>query len=54
MLGTGGDGSRLGGAAAIYNRSRYEREHAEALQLVADELELIERGAANVVRLVRA
>jgi integrase len=50
VLGTGGDGSRLGGAAAIYNRSRYEREHAEALQLLADELELIERGAANVVR----
>jgi integrase len=50
-LGTGGDGSRLGGAATVYNRSRYGREHAQALQQVADELDLIEHGAGNVVRL---
>src|SRR5262245_45154746 len=36
----------------IYNKSRYRPEHAQALQLVADHLELIETGRDNVIALV--
>jgi site-specific recombinase XerD len=44
------DGSTLGRVAETYNRSRYVREHAAALQLVADELDRIEAGVvSNIV-----
>jgi len=39
------------GATAIYARSRYQREHQEALQALADEIERLVSGADNVVRL---
>ena len=35
----------------IYNKSRYRREHAEALQRVADHIAALEIGASNVVPL---
>jgi integrase len=51
-LRTSSDGSTVGRIAQVYNRSRYRAEHAEALQLLADELDRIASGAAdNVVRL---
>ena len=37
----------------IYNKSRYRQPHAEALQMVADQLEAIESGQENVLTLVR-
>jgi integrase len=40
------------GATAVYARSRYRREHREALQALADELDLIAGGAAVQVRAV--
>jgi integrase len=36
----------------IYNKGRYRQQHAEALQLVADHLEAIERGNGGVTTLV--
>jgi hypothetical protein len=39
------------GATAVYARSRYQREHREALQALADEIDRIVTGGANVVRL---
>lgn len=48
------DGSSLSRVATIYNRSRYQREHAAALDQLAGELERIEQGGAKVVRLVWA
>lgn len=39
------------GATAVYARSRYQREHQEALQALADEVERLTNGANNVVRL---
>jgi integrase len=48
------DGSSLSRVATVYNRSRYQREHAYALAQLAAELDRIEKGSANVVRLVRA
>jgi len=39
------------GATAIYARSRYEREHQEALQALADEIDRLVSGGSNVVRL---
>jgi integrase len=39
------------GATAVYARSRYQREHREALQALADEIDRIVGGADNVVRL---
>jgi integrase len=39
------------GATAIYARSRYQREHREALQTLADEIESITNEFTNVVRL---
>jgi integrase len=41
------------GLASIYNRSRYRQQVAEALQRLADALDGIERGGADIVRLVR-
>ena len=41
------------GLASIYNRSRYRQQVAEALQRLADALEGIERGGADIVPLVR-
>jgi len=38
------------GATAIYARSRYQRDHREALQAVADEIDLC-TGGSNVIRL---
>jgi integrase len=35
----------------IYNKSRYRREHAEALQRVADHIAALEAGTSNVVSL---
>jgi integrase len=40
------------GATAIYARSRYQQEHREALQALADEIDRIVTGGENVVRLV--
>ena len=48
------DGSSLSRVAGIYNRSRYHREHAEALELLAGELARIEAGESKVVRMARA
>ena len=48
------DGSSLSRVATTYNTSRYRREHAEALQWLADELDMIEAGGAQIVRLARA
>jgi integrase len=39
------------GATAVYARSRYQREHQEALQALADEINRIVTGQGNVVRL---
>ena len=39
------------GATAIYARSRYQREHQEALQTLADEIDRITGSEANVIRL---
>jgi integrase len=39
------------GATAIYARSRYKREHQEALQALANELDRLVLGDNNVVRL---
>lgn len=39
-----------GGATAVYARSRYQREHREALQALADHIERITKGASNVLR----
>ena len=39
------------GATAVYARSRYQREHREALQALADEIERLVSGADNVIRL---
>jgi hypothetical protein len=38
------------GATAVYARSRYQREHREALQALADHIERITKGASNVLR----
>jgi hypothetical protein len=40
------------GATAAYARSRYQREHQEALQALADELDLVVTQTGNVIRLV--
>jgi integrase len=48
------DGSTLGKTATIYNRSRYQPEHAVALAKLADELALIEEGETKVVPFRRA
>jgi integrase len=46
------DGQKIGGNATTYNVSRYRKEHAEALQALADALDRIEAGAgANVIPL---
>jgi hypothetical protein len=42
------------GATAVYARSRYQREHQEALQALADEIERLTSGASNVIRLAAA
>ena len=39
------------GATAVYARSRYQREHQEALQALADKIERITQGGSNIVRL---
>ena len=39
------------GATAVYARSRYQREHREALQALADEIDRLVTGRGNVVRL---
>jgi integrase len=39
------------GATAVYARSRYQREHQEALQALADEIDRITKGGSNIVRL---
>ena len=39
------------GATAVYARSRYQREHREALQALADEIDHLVTGNDNVVRL---
>jgi hypothetical protein len=39
------------GATAVYARSRYQREHREALQALADEIERLVTCGDNVVRL---
>jgi integrase len=39
------------GATAVYARSRYQREHREALQALADEIDRIVSDVDNVVRL---
>jgi len=39
------------GATAVYARSRYQREHREALQALADEIDRIVTGGDNLVRL---
>lgn len=53
-LRTSSDGSGLSKMAAVYNRSRYRAEHADALARLAAELHRIEHGADNVVRMVRS
>ena len=42
------------GATAIYARSRYQREHREALQALADEIERLTNVDSKVVRLKAA
>jgi integrase len=42
------------GATAVYARSRYQREHREALQALADEIDRIVTGEKNVLRLAAA
>ena len=39
------------GATAVYARSRYQQEHQEALQMLADEIDRVVTGRGNVVRL---
>jgi hypothetical protein len=39
------------GATAVYARSRYQREHREALQALADEIDRIVGDVDNVVQL---
>ena len=39
------------GATAVYARSRYQREHREALQALADEIDRVVTDRGNVVRL---
>ena len=39
------------GTTAVYARSRYQREHREALQALADEIDRLVTGGNNVVRL---
>jgi integrase len=39
------------GATAVYARSRYQREHREALQALANEIDRLVTGGDNVVRL---
>jgi integrase len=39
------------GATAVYARSRYQREHREALQALADEIDRLIAGADNIARL---
>jgi len=39
------------GVTAVYARSRYQREHREALEALAEEIDRIVTGATNVVRL---
>ena len=39
------------GATAVYARSRYQREHREALQVLADEIDRLVGGVDNVVQL---
>ena len=39
------------GATAVYARSRYQKEHREALQALADEMDRIVAGDKKVVRL---
>ena len=53
-LSSSSDGSKLSRMATVYNRSRYRREHTEALERLAAELERIEIGQSNVVPMVRA
>jgi integrase len=38
------------GATAVYARSRYQREHREALQILADEIEQIISGETKILR----
>ncbi len=42
------------GATAVYARSRYQREHGEALQALADEIERVVAGENKLVRLAVA
>jgi integrase len=53
VLSKSSDGQALGNVATVYNRSRYGKEHAEALQRLADELDRIKVGEpeTNVVPL---
>ncbi len=53
-LRTSSDGSSVSRIAAVYNRSRYQREHAEALHLLADELDRIVAGEDEKVVRLRA
>jgi integrase len=39
------------GATAVYARSRYQKEHREALQAIADEIDRLVSGSDNVLRL---
>ena len=39
------------GATAVYPRSRYQREHREALQALANEIDRLVNGGDNVIRL---
>lgn len=43
-----------GGATAVYARSRYQREHREALQTLADEIERLVTNGDNVVSFATA
>jgi integrase len=42
------------GATAVYARSRYQREHREALQALANEIDRLVTVGGNVVRLAAA
>lgn len=46
-------GHRIVGNQLIssYNKSRYRREHTEALQRLADHVDAIEQGVCNVTQL---
>lgn len=39
------------GVTAIYARSRYQREHREALQALADEIDRVVKGETNIISL---